>query len=87
MANNQAIDVDKIMSQCSFTSTSYVASATAVVSDIQVEATKPATTGATESTSTSGASSSTNSATGSAGKTTVSIIAAAGAGLIFMLQL
>ncbi|KAL6409065.1 hypothetical protein AUP68_05434 [Ilyonectria robusta] len=80
-------DVDKIMSQCSFTSTSYVASATAIVSGIQVEATKPATTGASESTSTSGASSSTDSATGGAGKMAVSIIAAAGAGLIFMLQL
>ncbi|KAG7413882.1 Protein CAP22 [Fusarium oxysporum f. sp. rapae] len=37
-------DVDKIMSQCSFTSTSYVRSATAIVSGIQVQATKPATT-------------------------------------------
>ncbi|KAH6974750.1 hypothetical protein EDB80DRAFT_757810 [Ilyonectria destructans] len=86
-ANSQVIDVDKIMSQCSFTSTSYVASATAIVSDIQVEATKPATTGVSKSTSTSGASSSTDSATGGAGKLAVSIIAAAGAGLIFMLQL
>jgi hypothetical protein len=75
------------MSQCSFASTSYVASATAIISGIQVEATKPATTGASESTSTSGASSSTDSATGGAGKMAVSIIAAAGTGLIFMLQL
>lgn len=70
MANRQVIDVDKMMAQCSFTSASYVASATAIVSGIQVEATKPATTGASES------------ATGGAGKMAVSILGAAGAGQI-----
>jgi hypothetical protein len=44
-----SIDTDKIMSQCSFSSTSYVASATAIVQGIQVQATKPATTSSAES--------------------------------------
>ncbi|KAJ3455217.1 hypothetical protein MRS44_013817 [Fusarium solani] len=80
-------DVDKLMSQCSFTSTSYVRSATAIASGIQVQATKPAMTEASESTSTAGASSSTDSAGSGAGKMAVSIIAAAGAGLVLVLQL
>ncbi|KAH7231978.1 hypothetical protein B0J15DRAFT_197282 [Fusarium solani] len=80
-------DVDKIMSQCSFTSTSYVPSATAMVSAIQVQATKPATTWTSGSTSTAGASSSAESAGSGAGKMAVSIMAAAGAGLVLMLQL
>ncbi|KAG9252437.1 uncharacterized protein F5Z01DRAFT_751933 [Emericellopsis atlantica] len=36
-------DADKIMSQCSFSSTSYALSATIAVKEVQVEATKPAT--------------------------------------------
>ncbi|KAF5711990.1 hypothetical protein FMUND_8672 [Fusarium mundagurra] len=37
-------DIDKIMSQCSFLSTSYIRAATSVVSGIEVQATKPAAT-------------------------------------------
>ncbi|PNP61518.1 hypothetical protein FNYG_13805 [Fusarium nygamai] len=81
-------DVDKIMSQCSFTSTSYVRSATAIVSGIQVEATKPATTVTrlSDSTSTAGASSSTDSADNGGGKMAVSIVAVAWAGLVLLFQ-
>ncbi|KAI7769711.1 hypothetical protein LZL87_003201 [Fusarium oxysporum] len=81
-------DVDKIMSQCSFTSTSYVRSATAIVSGIQVQATKPATTVTRpfDSTSTAGASSSTDSADNGAGKMAVSIVAVALAGLFPVLE-
>ncbi|EXM15580.1 hypothetical protein RAB80_017590 [Fusarium oxysporum f. sp. vasinfectum] len=81
-------DVDKIMSQCSFTSTSYVRSATAIVSDIQVQATKPATTVTrpSDSTSTAGASSSTDSVDNAAGKMAVSIVAVAWAGLVLLFQ-
>ncbi|KAF5711765.1 hypothetical protein FMUND_8824 [Fusarium mundagurra] len=81
-------DVDKIMSQCSFTSTSYVRSATAIVSGIQVQATKPATTvtGPSDSTSTAGASSSTGSADNGAERMAVSIVAVALAGLVLLFQ-
>ncbi|KAH7230637.1 uncharacterized protein BKA55DRAFT_525672 [Fusarium redolens] len=89
--NNQeteVIDVDKIMSQCSFTSTSYVRSATAIVSGIQVQATKPATTVTrpSDSTSTAGAASSTDSANNGVGKMAVSIVAVAWAGLVLLFQ-
>ncbi|SPJ73981.1 uncharacterized protein FTOL_03711 [Fusarium torulosum] len=81
-------DVDKIMSQCSFTSTSYVPSATAIVSGVQVQATKPATTVArpSDSTSTAGASSSTNSSDNGAGKMSGSIVSIAWAGLVLLFQ-
>ncbi|KAH7231103.1 hypothetical protein BKA59DRAFT_409235 [Fusarium tricinctum] len=86
--DTEVIDVDKIMSQCSFTSTSYVRSATAIVSGVQVQATKPATTVArpSDSTSMAGASSSTNSSDNGAGKMPVSIVSIAWAGLVLLFQ-
>ncbi|KAI3572380.1 hypothetical protein IWW34DRAFT_231960 [Fusarium oxysporum f. sp. albedinis] len=81
-------DVDKIMSQCSFTSASYAPSATALVSGISVEATKPATTlpGPSGSASTAGAAASTESADNGAGRMAISAISAVGAGLMLLLQ-
>ncbi|KAH7146168.1 hypothetical protein EDB81DRAFT_934062 [Dactylonectria macrodidyma] len=79
-------DVDKIMSQCSFSSTSYLPAATTIVTDIEVQATKSATTGISASTSTGSASSSTESAGSDAGKMAVSIAAAVGAVLVLMIQ-
>lgn len=87
MADPRVTDVDKMMSQCSFSSTSYVASATEIVSDIQVEATKPATTGTSGSTATAGASSSTESASSGAGKMAVSLVAGLGVGIALLLRL
>ncbi|EXA31376.1 hypothetical protein FOVG_17348 [Fusarium oxysporum f. sp. pisi HDV247] len=86
--NQETEDVDKIMSQCSFTSTSYVRSATAIVSGIQVQATKPATTVTrpSDSTSTAGVASSTDSANNGVGKMAVSIVAVAWAGLVLLFQ-
>ncbi|KAG8158629.1 hypothetical protein KVR01_011751 [Diaporthe batatas] len=77
-------DASKIMSQCSFTSTSYTPAATTAVAGIQVQATKPASTGAT---STGGTSSSTGLAQSGAGKLAASVVSAAGVGLAAVLLL
>ncbi|KAM5372468.1 hypothetical protein ACJZ2D_007506 [Fusarium nematophilum] len=81
-------DVDKIMSQCSFTSASYAPSATAIVSGISAEATKPATTlpEPSGSASTAGAAASTESADSGAGRMAISVMGAVGAGLMLLLQ-
>lgn len=86
-ADPRPIDVDKIMSQCSFTSTSYVRSATAIVADIQVQATKPATTGPSGTATTDNASPSDDSTDAGVGMTASLVMAAAGAGLAVFLLL
>ncbi|KAF2676011.1 hypothetical protein K458DRAFT_323138 [Lentithecium fluviatile CBS 122367] len=43
-AVEDAADINRIMSQCSFTSTTYAPSATSLLSDVQVQATQPAIT-------------------------------------------
>ncbi|KAG6355092.1 hypothetical protein INS49_004173 [Diaporthe citri] len=83
---NTSDDASKIMSQCSFTSTSYTPAATTAVAGVQVQATKPATTAGT-STSTGSTSSSTNTAQNGAGKMAVSVVAAAGVGFAYLLAL
>lgn len=80
----ECLDASKIMSQCSFTSTSYTPAATTVVAGVQVQATKP---GSTSATSTGGTSSSTGMAQSAAGELTVSIVAAAGVGLAALFAL
>ncbi|KAH7145403.1 hypothetical protein B0J13DRAFT_665723, partial [Dactylonectria estremocensis] len=84
--DSEVLDVDNIMSQCSFSSTSYLPAATTIVTGIEVQATKPATTGISASTSTSSASSSTESAGNDAGRLTISMAAAAGALLVLAMQ-
>ncbi|KAF5666067.1 hypothetical protein FHETE_6368 [Fusarium heterosporum] len=79
--NKDTEDVDKMMSQCSFTSTSYVRSATTIVADINVQATKPATT-IPGTTATAGAASSTTTAENEAESMIVSVVAVALAGVI-----
>ncbi|KAF5969369.1 protein CAP22 [Fusarium bulbicola] len=68
-------DIDKIMSQCSFSSTSYVRAATSVVSGIEVQATKPAATITPIATNTAAAAKATEPVGNSAGKVTGSIMA------------
>jgi len=87
-ANNFATDVEKMMRQCSFSTTSYVAAATSVVSGIQVEATKPASTGVpstptTQTATTDATVSATETAASNAGKLMVSIVAVTWANLMF----
>ncbi|KAH9204145.1 hypothetical protein DL95DRAFT_319996 [Leptodontidium sp. 2 PMI_412] len=57
-------DMEQILSACSFTSTSYAPSATALVAAVTVSATKPTATGST--TGTGSASTSTSTASGAA---------------------
>ncbi|CAG7561800.1 unnamed protein product [Fusarium equiseti] len=90
--SEDAKDVEKMMRQCSFSTTSYVAAATSVVSGIQVEATKPASTGVpstpTAQTATTDATvSATETAASNAGKLMVSIVAVTWANLMFALFL
>ncbi|CAF3526897.1 unnamed protein product [Fusarium graminearum] len=79
--SDDAKDVQKMMKQCDFTSTSYVSAATSVVSGISVEATKPASTDIPQSTTipsstaTDAAVSTTETAGSNAGKIVVSIMA------------
>jgi cobalamin biosynthesis Mg chelatase CobN len=80
------IDAGRIMSQCSFTSTSYSPAATTAVAGVQVQATKPATSTAT-STSTGGMSSSTNTVSNGAGRLAVSVVAAAAVACVALLIL
>ncbi|EXA41346.1 hypothetical protein FOQG_01992 [Fusarium oxysporum f. sp. raphani 54005] len=68
-------DIDKIMSQCSFSSTSYVRAATSVVSGIEVQATKPAATVTPVATTRAAAATATETVGNSAGKVTGSIMA------------
>ncbi|KAF5259175.1 hypothetical protein FOXYS1_10213 [Fusarium oxysporum] len=63
-------DIDKIMSQCSFSSTSYVRAATSVVSGIEVQATKPAATVTPVATTRAAAATATETVGNSAGKLT-----------------
>ncbi|KAF5575920.1 hypothetical protein FPCIR_12904 [Fusarium pseudocircinatum] len=67
-------DIDKIMSQCSFSSTSYVHAATSVVSGIEVQATKPAATITPIATTTAAAATATETVGNGAGKVTGSIM-------------
>ncbi|EXL44520.1 hypothetical protein FOCG_13490 [Fusarium oxysporum f. sp. radicis-lycopersici 26381] len=67
-------DIDKIMSQCSFSSTSYVRAATSVVSGIEVQATKPAATVTPVATTRAAAATATETVGNSAGKVTGSIM-------------
>ncbi|RGP69229.1 mrna 3 -end-processing yth1 [Fusarium longipes] len=76
-------DIQKMMKQCDFASTSYVQAATSVVSGIQVEATKPASTDAPQSTATSSTVSATETANSNSGKIVVSIMAVTWANLMF----
>ncbi|KAL4728178.1 hypothetical protein ACLX1H_004915 [Fusarium chlamydosporum] len=84
MAQNSsdAEDVEKMMAQCSFSSTSYVRAATSVVSGIQVEATKPASTDVLQSTTAAATVSPTETADSNAGKLVVSIMAVTWANLM-----
>ena len=76
---SRTTDVDTIMSQCYFTSTSYAPSATNVVVGIQVQATKPATTGTSASAAvTETTSSPTDTAKSGAGTVAVSVTAVIG---------
>ncbi|SCO86433.1 uncharacterized protein FRV6_10560 [Fusarium oxysporum] len=68
-------DIDKIMSQCSFSSTSYVRAATSVVSGIEVQATKPAATVTPVATTRAAAATATETVGNSARKVTGSIMA------------
>ncbi|EWG38572.1 hypothetical protein FVEG_01762 [Fusarium verticillioides 7600] len=68
-------DIDKIMSQCSFSSTSYVRAATSVVSGIEVQATKPAATITPIATTTAAAATATETVGNGAGKVTGTIMA------------
>ncbi|KAF5621980.1 hypothetical protein F52700_10855 [Fusarium sp. NRRL 52700] len=70
-------DIDKIMSQCSFSSTSYVRAATSVVSGIEVKATKPAATITPIATTTAAAATATETVGNSAGKVAGSVMAIA----------
>lgn len=68
MLMSRRADADNMMSQCAFESTSYVPSATSLVSGIHVQATKPTATaaGALESSPTSSAPSPTRTGNGGA---------------------
>ncbi|KAF5564974.1 hypothetical protein FNAPI_1858 [Fusarium napiforme] len=68
-------DIDKIMSQCSFSSTSYVRKATSVVSGIEVQATKPAATITPIATTTAAAVTATETVGNGARKVTGTIMA------------
>ena len=87
-ADHYATDVEKMMRQCSFSSTTYVRAATSVVSGIQVEATKPASTdirptATTQTRTTDATASATETAASNAGKLMVSIVAVTWANLMF----
>ncbi|KAF5647365.1 hypothetical protein F25303_5231 [Fusarium sp. NRRL 25303] len=68
-------DIDKIMSQCAFSSTSYVRAATSVISGIEVQATKPAATVTPIATTTAAAATATETVGNSAERVTGSIMA------------
>ncbi|KAF4336868.1 hypothetical protein FBEOM_9248 [Fusarium beomiforme] len=80
-------DIDKIMSQCSFSSTSYVSAATSIVSGIDVKATKPAATVTSGATTTAAVASATETAGNGAGKITGSIMAVTWVNLILLFVL
>ncbi|KAF4497990.1 hypothetical protein FAGAP_5849 [Fusarium agapanthi] len=77
-------DIDKIMSQCSFSSTSYVRAATSVVSGIEVQATKPAATITPIATNTAAEATATATVGNGAGKVTVSIMGLAWVTLVLL---
>jgi hypothetical protein len=72
------------MSQCSFSSTSYVRAATSVVSGIEVQATKPAATVTPVATTRAAAATATETVGNSAGKVTGSIMAVTWATLMLL---
>lgn len=77
-------DIDKIMSQCSFSSTSYARAATSVVSGIEVQATKPAATVTPIATTKAAAASATETVNNSAGKVTGSFMAVTWVSLVLL---
>ncbi|RBR21963.1 uncharacterized protein FIESC28_04676 [Fusarium coffeatum] len=86
--SDDAEDVEKMMKQCSFSTTTYVRAATSVVSGIRVEATKPASTdirptATTQTRTTDATASATETAASNAGKLMVSIVAVTWANLMF----
>ncbi|KAF5706157.1 hypothetical protein FGLOB1_7595 [Fusarium globosum] len=77
-------DIDKIMSQCSFSSTTYVRAATSVVSGIEVQATQPAATVTPIATTTAAAATATETVGNSAGKITGSFMAVTWVSLVLL---
>ncbi|QGI66306.1 hypothetical protein CEK27_010277 [Fusarium fujikuroi] len=77
-------DIDKIMSQCSFSSTSYVRAATSVVSGIEVQATQPAATVTPIATTTAAAATATETVGNSAGKIKGSFMAVTWVSLVLL---
>ncbi|CVK91723.1 uncharacterized protein FPRN_09557 [Fusarium proliferatum] len=77
-------DIDKIMSQCSFSSTSYVRAATSLVSGIEVQATKPAATVTPIATTTAAAATATETVGNSADKITGTFMAVTWVSLVLL---
>lgn len=77
-------DIDKIMSQCSFSSTSYVRAATSLVSGIEVQATKPAATVTPIATTTAAAATATETVGNSAGRITGTFMAVTWVSLVLL---
>jgi hypothetical protein len=77
--------MDKIMSSCSFSSTSYAPSATALVAQVTVSAIKPTTTGNTSILSTAGQASPTAATPGKGARKDVWTVAGlSAASLVFL---
>ncbi|KAJ4244356.1 hypothetical protein NW762_014483 [Fusarium torreyae] len=73
--DTQVTYIDKIMSQCAFSSTSYERAVTSVVSGIKVQATKPAATVTAGTTTAAAAAAASETAGSSADRLKISIVA------------